>query len=138
MVRTKRINAKLRLDLEVLAQKVIDNEGKIDSRATVGFSEEKKEEFDQNFPPLTGVEPRATAGEGTIRNWANVVAPNRERASGAELEFVPPVEENGMKVVRVMNEDVQDEINRWKKALVVYVLGAKPPFMVMKKFFERK
>ena len=30
------------------------------------------------------------------------------------------------------------KILRWKKALVVYVLGSRPPFHVMKKYFDRK
>lgn len=68
----------------------------------------------------------------------NVAALNRDRASGAELNFVAPVMENGSKIVQVVDEDTAEELKRWKKALIVYVLGAKSPFHIMKQFIERK
>ncbi|KAM7489152.1 hypothetical protein LguiB_026636 [Lonicera macranthoides] len=58
--------------------------------------------------------------------------------SGAELTFVPPNEVDGVKCVYYRKEDVETEMARWKMALIVYVLGSKPPFHVMRNFFERK
>lgn len=62
------------------------------------------------------------------RNWSEVLAPNRERISGAELTFVPPNEVDGVKCVYYRKEDVETKMARWKMALIVYVLHSKPPF----------
>lgn len=40
--------------------------------------------------------------------------------------------------MEIAEEEVLDDINRWKKALIVYVLGAKPPFHVMKRYVESR
>lgn len=72
------------------------------------------------------------------RNWADVAAPNREKAAGAELTYVVPMVDDGKKVVHFEEDDVIEELNRWNKALIVYVLDAKPSFHVIKQFVERK
>ena len=66
------------------------------------------------------------------------MAPNRDRSNGANLEFIAPLEKDGVKLVKFDEAKVADEVKRWKQALIVYVLGAKPPFNVMKQFFERR
>lgn len=66
------------------------------------------------------------------------MASNREIIFGAELTFIPPNEIDCVKCVCYSKEDVETEMAKWKKALIVYVLGSKPLFHVMRKFFERK
>ena len=36
------------------------------------------------------------------------------------------------------DNEVADEVSSWQKAVVAYLSGAKPPYHVMKQFFERK
>ncbi|KAM7495959.1 hypothetical protein LguiA_020373 [Lonicera macranthoides] len=43
-------------------------------------------------------------------------------------KFIATVEKDGIKIVRFEESDVAQEHQRWKKALTVYVLGAKPPY----------
>lgn len=73
-----------------------------------------------------------------VRNSAEIVAPNRERASDAELEFIAPFEKDDIKVVKFEESEAVEEIQRWKKALIVYVLGAKPPNNAMKQIIAIK
>ena len=35
-------------------------------------------------------------------------------------------------------EEIIDEAARWNKAMVVYVLAAKPPFYAIKQFLEKR
>lgn len=109
-------NTQLRIDLEVLAAKVNENAVK-----------------KVQFPPLQGKvirEPKAGP-----KNWVEVVAPNRDRSNGVDLEFIAPFDKDGVKLVKFDNAEVADEVKRWQKALIVYVLGVKPPFNVMSQFF---
>lgn len=43
-----------------------------------------------------------------------------------------------MRIVQFLDKEVEDKIRRWKKGLIVSVLGAKPPFHVMEQFVEKK
>ncbi|KAM7528944.1 hypothetical protein LguiB_032354 [Lonicera macranthoides] len=96
----------------------------------------KDDDFDAQFPLLKGAVVK-NIGDGT-RAWANVVAQNRDQASGAPLQYIEPNTDVGKKVVEIADEEVLDEINKWKKALIVYVLGAKPPFHVMQRNVKRR
>lgn len=66
------------------------------------------------------------------------MVPNRDKASGVQLKYVPPINNNGQVVVKFSIDEVQDEVHMWENSVIVYVLGAKPPFVVMKAFVERK
>lgn len=56
------------------------------------------------------------------------MAPNNDRSNGANLEFIAPLEKVWVKLVKFDEAKVADEVKLWKKALIVYVLGAKSPF----------
>lgn len=43
-----------------------------------------------------------------------------------------------MLVVQFCDEEVEYEVSKWKKALIVYVLRDRPPFSIMKFFIEKK
>ena len=119
LTKMKHQNSQLRFDLELLAEKI--------NKSAV-----KKVQF----PPLQGEvvhEPRVKP-----KNWAGVVAPNMDRSNGANLEFIAPLEKYGVTLVKFNEAEVVDEVKRWEKALIVYVLGATPPSNVMKKLFKRR
>ena len=45
---------------------------------------------------------------------------------------------DGVKCASFTMEEVRDELHRWERAVVVYVLGIKPPFNVMKGFIDTR
>lgn len=69
---------------------------------------------------------------------ANIVKPNRDKISGAALEYIAPTIEDGENVIKFTKDEVASEIQRWEHSVVMYVLGTKPPFVVMKAFVEQK
>ena len=65
-------------------------------------------------------------------SFAQLVDPNE----GTELEFIPAQIINGTKCTQLEKSDVVDEIQYWQSAVLCTVLGANPPFEVMKGFFK--
>lgn len=47
---------------------------------------------------------------------------------GVAINFVAPIEEDGVCIIQFHDEEVEDKVRRWKKALIVCVLGARLPF----------
>ncbi|KAM7507986.1 hypothetical protein LguiA_018439 [Lonicera macranthoides] len=112
------LNARLRLDREVLAEKI----NKDASRATTG-EDGGGSMLENQFSPLNrNVIIQNQEIEG-MKAWAEVVAPNRDRLSGIELHYVDPIVPNDENLICFKAEDVETEILRWRKALIVYVLG---------------
>jgi len=70
---------------------------------------------------------------GPQLSFSQLVDPNE----GTELQFVPSKCINGTKCTQLEKSDVMDEIHYWKSAVLCTVLGANPPFEVMKGFFNR-
>ncbi|KAK2983948.1 hypothetical protein RJ640_002893 [Escallonia rubra] len=68
--------------------------------------------------------------------YASVVKSNRERSEGMKLDFIDPQDINGKQGVEYSQEDVEGEMMKWKNAVVVYVLGSRPPFHVMQGFLH--
>ena len=66
-------------------------------------------------------------------SFAQLVDPNE----GTELKFIPAQIINGTKFSQLEKSDVVDEIHYWQSAVLCMVLGANPPFEVMKGFFKR-
>lgn len=104
-----------------------ENAGKLISHF-VAMDINVNSDLDKQFPPLQGE---------NFMTWVEIVAPNKDKASGAELKFISPIEKDRIKIVRFEESDVAQEIQRWK-ALIVYVLGTKPPYHVMTHFIARK
>lgn len=53
------------------------------------------------------------------------------------LEYTPPLCENGIEFCTIEEEDIQSEIEYWRNSVVVYVLGANPPYHVMSGYLHR-
>ncbi|KAM7486106.1 hypothetical protein LguiA_002115 [Lonicera macranthoides] len=109
LVKTKKENTKMRLYLDVLAEKM-----RVD-----------------DFPLLGGNVVKQGVVEPSGKNWADVVTPNRERSIRAGLSFIPLVVKEGMKCFCYATEYVKDEISIWKRAMIAYVLDVETPVEVI-------
>mgnify|MGYP001070461423 CR=1 FL=1 len=67
------------------------------------------------------------------RSFAQMLDPEE----GNELKFVPSANINGIRCATIEKSDVLDEITYWQNAVLCSVMGANPPFEVMKGFFNR-
>lgn len=93
---------------------------------------------------ITGSVDVRTLATQNIRNqqndqpnvWANF-NPQKLVKSDSRLEYVSPMKENGIEFCVIEEKDIKSEIEYWANSVVVYVLGANPPFHVMYGFLNR-
>lgn len=57
------------------------------------------------------------------RTWANLIEGNKLAAKGMKLKFIPPIIVNGEKVVELNQTVVTSENEKWKFALIGYIIG---------------
>jgi len=55
---------------------------------------------------------------------------------GTKLSFVPPQLINGIKCNRLKKSEVESKTIYWQNVVLCTVLGANPPFEVMKGFLQ--
>lgn len=60
---------------------------------------------------------------------------NRDRVAGLALSYIPPVEVQGTKGVRL--EDIDEETGKWEHRVVGYVMGFNPTMNQMKNYVRR-
>nr|XP_016448534.1 PREDICTED: uncharacterized protein LOC107773643 [Nicotiana tabacum] len=65
---------------------------------------------------------------------AEVVRGNRNAQMGKSLSFMPPIERDGQRVVRISVEDFQPQIDYWANALIGYVIDDNPNAKMMENF----
>ncbi|KAJ8432350.1 hypothetical protein Cgig2_021120 [Carnegiea gigantea] len=70
---------------------------------------------------------------GHHSSFAQLVDPDE----GTELKFVPSNIINGVRCAQIEKSDVEIEIQYWQNAVLCAVMGANPPFEVMKGFLTR-
>ncbi|XP_075075758.1 uncharacterized protein LOC142162812 [Nicotiana tabacum] len=68
------------------------------------------------------------------RTWANMVEENKLATKGMELRFVPPTIINGEKFAELTHEDVKTENEKWKFALIGYMVGDTPTIAAMERY----
>lgn len=72
-----------------------------------------------------GIQAPKTIG-GTPANggnfWANLVAGNTFVARGMGLTYVAPMIQNGEKIVELQQAEVEKETEKWKMAVILYVV----------------
>ncbi|KAK6786706.1 hypothetical protein RDI58_015231 [Solanum bulbocastanum] len=61
----------------------------------------------------------------------------QEQPNGYKLEYVPLSKQGEKHVVEIELDDIRYEIKFWGNVVVCYVLGAHPPFQVVKGFTQR-
>lgn len=94
--------------------------------------EESKEESDQ--ARSTDAQRKLNLTEEKAgKVWTNLFETNKLAARGMNLTYIPIIVE-GEKVVQILLEDVKEDENKWKNALVVYVIGTTPSIGAMKRF----
>ncbi|XP_060183323.1 uncharacterized protein LOC132613322 [Lycium barbarum] len=74
-------------------------------------------------------------GKGSI--WDNFDISKISNA-GFKLDFVSPLKEGESHVCEIEIEDITSKIAYWRNAVVCYVLGAHPPFAVMRGYIQRQ
>ncbi|XP_070021154.1 uncharacterized protein [Nicotiana sylvestris] len=74
--------------------------------------------------------------EGTEINLAEVIKGNRSQRQGMQLEYYPPPQiiKDGVKMVRLNQIEVKEQIQKWQASLIGYVWGGNPSFKDMFKF----
>lgn len=70
------------------------------------------------------------------KKWANLFQQNRFSSNGMSLEYIPPTIIDGKPVGFLGKIEVEMEENRWKSALVAFVLGSTPGYNAMKRFIS--
>ena len=110
------------LDLEGFEDEiqVVDNE-------TVTKSPENK---DKNGNAETDQEQK----KETTEPWFNMFKNNRVASNGMQLSYFPPQVVNGQAVVQLEEKEVQEEEQKWKCALIAYVIGECPGYNTMKRY----
>ncbi|KAF3660918.1 hypothetical protein FXO38_11988 [Capsicum annuum] len=79
--------------------------------------------------------------EEQLQNQRNSIWDNfdisKTANAGFKLVYVKPKQEEDIEVVEIELADIETEEQYWKNAIVCYVLGAYPPFEVMKGYIQR-
>ncbi|OIT40527.1 hypothetical protein A4A49_04466 [Nicotiana attenuata] len=75
-----------------------------------------------------------SAGSQAKRTMVEVVKGNRVQTKGMQLNFYPPIVKNGVKMAKLNPKEIEQQSQRWKTALIGYVLGGNPSFKEMLKF----
>ena len=66
-------------------------------------------------------------------SYASLVDPD----SGMGLKHITAKAVNGLKCAQLSLEDVEDEISYWQTAILCTVLGANPPYEIIKRYIAR-
>ncbi|CAI9089643.1 OLC1v1024255C1 [Oldenlandia corymbosa var. corymbosa] len=61
----------------------------------------------------------------------------RLKKGGVPLDYIEPEVKDGFQVALVLQRDVQSELDYWQPSILIFVLGANPPYEVMNSFYRR-
>ncbi|XP_043724141.1 uncharacterized protein LOC122671107 [Telopea speciosissima] len=75
---------------------------------------------------------------GEQQSWAGLFRGGKVREDAGAIPFLEPVIVNGKKVAQCDADELTDERDRWKAALVGYVFGSKPSFSSMQRFVKEQ
>ncbi|KAF3653433.1 hypothetical protein FXO37_16988 [Capsicum annuum] len=83
-------------------------------------------------------EGSASKGKHTTAKsaWDNFDVKNADNA-GFKLNYVVPITKAEQLMVEIEEDDISSEVECWKNAVVCYVLGAHPPYVVLNGFVQR-
>ncbi|OIT25390.1 hypothetical protein A4A49_28088 [Nicotiana attenuata] len=78
--------------------------------------------------PIEINQPRtkSIAEEKLSSSWVKLFAGNRSAENGMTLSYIAPEVVDGQFAVNLDKEEVENETEKWKKALIVYVIGETP------------
>ncbi|OIT32212.1 hypothetical protein A4A49_55612, partial [Nicotiana attenuata] len=76
----------------------------------------------------------STTGEMRKPTAVEVVQGNRSLQLGMKLDYFPPIMRYGRKIAKLVQAEVEEECQKWKSALIGYVIGGNPTFKEMLKY----
>ncbi|KAH0645442.1 hypothetical protein KY284_033326 [Solanum tuberosum] len=68
--------------------------------------------------------------------WVNMFRNNRAANNGMNLSYIPPQIVNGQTMVQLEGKEVQIEEDKWKCALIAYVIGECPGYNTMNRYIS--
>lgn len=90
----------------------------------------------EEFPALSSSNRPVPTQFTQLSSWRDkVLTPNP--TVGMQLNFIPPVIENGSQIVQIESLDVVDLVQLWERAVVVYVVGGKVNVEVIRGFIRK-
>lgn len=101
------------------------------SKIVVNEEQREKKQRDAIPVPQKKVEPINGNGEKT---WAKLFSGNRMAARGMDLVFVPPLIQDGIRKAQLKQDETKIENEKWKKAIMPYVIGESPPIGATERF----
>ncbi|XP_050218920.1 uncharacterized protein LOC126669481 [Mercurialis annua] len=72
------------------------------------------------------------------RRWADLVSSNRHKDPACSLKYIPLMISNGVRIAKVMEEDMVDEVERWSHAVLGCVYGLTPRFYKLQSFIKNR
>lgn len=75
--------------------------------------------------------------KGTTTAWTSLFAGTRSFENRLKPSYIPPTIVEGKTVAQLEKEDVDKEIQKWRCALIVYVIGETPSYNYMHKFVKQ-
>ncbi|XP_019260265.1 PREDICTED: uncharacterized protein LOC109238288 [Nicotiana attenuata] len=77
--------------------------------------------------------PTVEADKGQ-KQWANLFVGSSYAAKGMDLSFIAPIIKNGEVTVELCKEEIEEETQKWKLALILYVVGGSPTIGAMERY----
>ncbi|XP_075081949.1 uncharacterized protein LOC142166464 [Nicotiana tabacum] len=69
--------------------------------------------------------------------WTGLFNRNRVATNGMSLDYIPPELVEGSIIVKLDKGETEKEIDKWKSALIVYVVGDTPRYNYMSKYVQQ-
>ena len=107
--------------------KGFEDEIHVEGNGTVSNSAESKDKGDH-------LETDQEQKKQTDEPWVNMFKNNRVASNGMQLSYFPPQVVDGQAVVQLEGKEVQQEEQKWKSALIAYVIGEGPGYNTMKRY----
>ncbi|XP_050233454.1 uncharacterized protein LOC126681941 [Mercurialis annua] len=73
-----------------------------------------------------------------VRKWVDLVKTNRQKNPDCGLKYIPPVINNGVRVAKIQEDDILNEVDRWKYVVLGCVYGLNPRFYKLQSFIKNR
>lgn len=77
--------------------------------------------------------PHTEAGKGQ-NQWANMFVGSNFAAKGMDLSFIAPTLKNGEVIVELCKEETEEDCQKWRQALILYVVTGDPTIGAMERY----
>ncbi|KAG5586663.1 hypothetical protein H5410_047097 [Solanum commersonii] len=72
------------------------------------------------------------------REWKKLFSGNTMGSRGMTHNFVPPTITNGAQFIELNKDEVEKELEKWKNALILYVVGHEPTIVAVDRFIANQ